>query len=483
MKCSVTDVRLVMVLAALTTRPVYGQASESEQELMKKTEAFADTLSRLAVQGRCEEAIPVAQDAQRYIETATGLDGREHLWLAWLLPGIEGVAKSCETQGKYAQAEALYQQTLALHGRFFGPDDLQTAISLVDLAHLYTLQGRYSEAEPLYHQAMSLHENTVGLAPFILNGAAHDYVMVLQEVGKTAEATQLKTRIILWFQASTPLPTRVSNVEYEALLSTGHIDFDSGVKTSAGPVAFQLGPFSKAPVKQEERDVSSFPPEDLGALKDIPSVSINIRAIPIPNLTFRPDFAEAEIVIEHVWSWNHRDLYHRDSPWEQVPKPVGFSREQGPDHLAGFVTVQLIPGTKEEDIRSVEGVLILRLPISVKELTVDTAQVGNEAAGGGVKVTITAMRVQDDDHYVELSYEGPVDRYVTMAAYDELELPVATISGVDWTGRGRRFATLAQAFKGRVKTIKVFIAPELFERRYPFSLHLPVSHGDQTVTD
>ena len=61
-------------------------------------------------------------------------------------------------QGRYADAEPLYQRALAICERVLGPDHPNTASSLHGLAHVYNAQGRYAEAEPLYQRALAICE-------------------------------------------------------------------------------------------------------------------------------------------------------------------------------------------------------------------------------------------------------------------------------------------------------------------------------------
>ena len=56
-------------------------------------------------------------------------------------------------QGKYAEAEPLYQRTLAIWEKALGPEHPRVATSVNNLARLYESEGKYAEAEPLYQRA------------------------------------------------------------------------------------------------------------------------------------------------------------------------------------------------------------------------------------------------------------------------------------------------------------------------------------------
>ena len=67
-----------------------------------------------------------------------------------------------DNQGKYSDAEPLYQRALVIKEKALGPDHPDTALSLNNLASLYDNQGKYSDAEPLYQRALVIREKALG---------------------------------------------------------------------------------------------------------------------------------------------------------------------------------------------------------------------------------------------------------------------------------------------------------------------------------
>ena len=66
---------------------------------------------------------------------------------------LNNLANLYYNQGKYEQAEPLYQQALSIYEEQLGPTHPRTASSLNSLALLYWNQGKYEQAEPLLNCA------------------------------------------------------------------------------------------------------------------------------------------------------------------------------------------------------------------------------------------------------------------------------------------------------------------------------------------
>ena len=87
--------------------------------------------------------------------------GTEHPNVATSLNNLAGLYSS---QGKYEEAEPLYQQALEMLQKLLGTEHPDIATSLNNLAGLYSSQGKYEEAEPLYQQALAIAEKSLGVA-------------------------------------------------------------------------------------------------------------------------------------------------------------------------------------------------------------------------------------------------------------------------------------------------------------------------------
>lgn len=65
-------------------------------------------------------------------------------------------------QGKYAEAEPLYKQSLKIMEKALGPHHPEVGNTLNNLAALYRAQRKYAEAEPLYKRLLKIMEKDLG---------------------------------------------------------------------------------------------------------------------------------------------------------------------------------------------------------------------------------------------------------------------------------------------------------------------------------
>ena len=75
---------------------------------------------------------------------------------------LNNLAALYQAQGKYGEAEPLYQRALAIWEKALGPEHPDVATSLNNLAGLYYAQGKYEEAEPLYQRALAIWKRPWG---------------------------------------------------------------------------------------------------------------------------------------------------------------------------------------------------------------------------------------------------------------------------------------------------------------------------------
>ena len=109
--------------------------------------------SRVYEQGRYAEA---EQQWVAALKAADGFGPKDPR----LLASLNRLAQLYHAQGKYTQAERLYQRALAIAETVLGPDHPDLASNLRNLAAVYEAQGKLAEAAPLRKRALTLREKT-----------------------------------------------------------------------------------------------------------------------------------------------------------------------------------------------------------------------------------------------------------------------------------------------------------------------------------
>ena len=112
----------------------------------------------------------------------------------------------------------------------FLPEDpaVLSALGLNNLAELYSAQGRYAEAEPLFQRSLPTIEKALGLEHPYVAASIRDYAMLLRATGREAEAADLKARVeTMHVRRRRTLPPANQN-ESHAAASLGDIRMSAG---------------------------------------------------------------------------------------------------------------------------------------------------------------------------------------------------------------------------------------------------------------
>ena len=94
-------------------------------------------------------------------------------------------------QGHYAEAEKYYLAALK-EAETFGPEDPRLPTRLNNLAELYRTQGKYAEAEPLYQRALAIWEKALGPEHPNVATSLENYAALLRNMNREAEAVQME---------------------------------------------------------------------------------------------------------------------------------------------------------------------------------------------------------------------------------------------------------------------------------------------------
>ena len=141
-------VLLVLVAHVFVSIPSFARQDEAAALSARVTELYRA--------GKYSEAIPLAQRALAILEKTRGPN---HLDVARALNNLAAVYQE---QGRYADAEPLYKRSLAIREKALGHDHPDVATTLSNLGSVYYDQGRYADAEPLDKRSLAIREKALG---------------------------------------------------------------------------------------------------------------------------------------------------------------------------------------------------------------------------------------------------------------------------------------------------------------------------------
>ena len=104
------------------------------------------------------------------------------------------------SQGRFAEAEPLLKQALAIQKKALHEGHPDIAHSLNNLAALNSNQGRFAEAEPLYRQAVSIMLSTFGMEHPYCQEVLTNHLICLVEIGKEEEASRIAPDFPAWYR-------------------------------------------------------------------------------------------------------------------------------------------------------------------------------------------------------------------------------------------------------------------------------------------
>jgi tetratricopeptide (TPR) repeat protein len=145
----------------------------------RRDQVFASTLSKLAdLYHKRDEFTRADSLAKRAMGLKIHAQGHQHFIL-----------------GQDRQAEILYQRALTVQKRNLNENHSDLAMTCFDLGRLYDVQGSFQQAEAFYRRSLTIQEKNLGMDHKGLMEILDPLAALLKRVGKSAEATILKTRI------------------------------------------------------------------------------------------------------------------------------------------------------------------------------------------------------------------------------------------------------------------------------------------------
>ena len=122
--------------------------------------------------------------------------GSDHPYVGMSLNNLASLYKS---QGRYADAEPLYERALAIREKSLGPDHPAVGTTLNNLAGLYQSQRRYGDAELLYRRSLAIWEKALGPDHPDVGRSLNNLAGLYEDQGRFDEAELLyKRSLAIW---------------------------------------------------------------------------------------------------------------------------------------------------------------------------------------------------------------------------------------------------------------------------------------------
>lgn len=172
----------LLAVALIAQSFFYVPGSPAQAETPADFSEISREIPALAASAKLDEAAALAQ---RYVAEAGAKSGEDSAEYATALTWLGWVYKQ---QQRYADAEPLLKQALAIRERVYGPDHPLVATSLNNLAGVYQYQDRGAEAEPLLVRVEAIRAKAVGRG---MLEALPVEIQDLQAKGNDAEAARL----------------------------------------------------------------------------------------------------------------------------------------------------------------------------------------------------------------------------------------------------------------------------------------------------
>jgi tetratricopeptide (TPR) repeat protein len=189
--------RIGFILAAmLLVNSFVGSLAIAQQD---EAAVLSDRAGVLYRAGKFADAEPLFKQALAIREKTLDPDDPN------LATSLNNLAELYRVQGRYADAEPLYKRALAIYEKVRGPDNPNVATLLNNLALLYTSQSRYADAEPLYKRSLAIREKSLGPDHPNVARALNNLAGFYRIQGRYADAEPLDMRALaLWEKRSVP---------------------------------------------------------------------------------------------------------------------------------------------------------------------------------------------------------------------------------------------------------------------------------------
>ena len=131
-------------------------ATNPSAEDQAKLSSLQQKIDELDHAGKYRDAIPIAEERLKLVESTIGTDRPE------TAASCNKLSELYRKSGDYAKAKPICERGLKIREKMLGPDDPHTAESLNHMALIYFAMGDSKTAEPLCERALKIREKALG---------------------------------------------------------------------------------------------------------------------------------------------------------------------------------------------------------------------------------------------------------------------------------------------------------------------------------
>ncbi|MEZ5820837.1 MAG: CHAT domain-containing tetratricopeptide repeat protein [Xanthobacteraceae bacterium] len=144
--------------------------------------------------GKFQEALALAQKTLADAEKARGPVHRD------VAAASNNLGHVLASLGRDSEAEPLYKRSLAIFEKVVGLDSPNVAPTLNNLAALYQRQDRFSDAEPLFRRALSISERSLGPSHPDTGRSLNNLATLFEKLGRHGDSEPLFRRALAIYE-------------------------------------------------------------------------------------------------------------------------------------------------------------------------------------------------------------------------------------------------------------------------------------------
>jgi MYXO-CTERM domain-containing protein len=246
---------MALVLVGIVAEPAWAKGQANKARLQEANRLHGQAME-LYEAGKLDEAETIQRSALTILDQEEGPD---HLDVAAALYNLAlGMQRKRDCSG----AEPLYLRSLAIREKLSGQDDPDLVMTLRGLGFVYRCQGKYEAAEPLLRRALAIQEKTLGPDHVDVAVSLSDLAYLCDAEGNQTEA-ELLVRRALAIREKTLGPDDIAVAE--SLSTLGWLMRREGDYTGAEPQLRRALLISAKTLGQEHADIAN----NLSRLADV----------------------------------------------------------------------------------------------------------------------------------------------------------------------------------------------------------------------